>query len=204
MKEVVDPLVRDTERALRRAEADYEAMREAFPRLGDYDPATGAKLVAGQHFDALQRTHRRRFEKAMGRWLGVDVTPMLRSESVRPIMEAAIKANVALIKTIPPRYHDGLGKRMEKHLFGGQAFDEHALTTMLTAEYKSTGYNVRRLARDQTTKTVGKLNGHRQTAVGVEEYEWQTSGDHRVRESHVELNGTLQRWGRDTLRRPSG
>ena len=194
MREVVDPFVRDTERALMTAERDYETLRRSFPRIGDYDHDTGARLVAGDYLNRLQARHRARFHRQMGRWMGVDLTGFLRSQDIRPLMEARIANNVSLIRTIPARYHDGLGKRLERHLFGGQAFDQQAMRQMLTAEYGSTGYNVRRIARDQTNKTIGELNRIRQKGVGVEEYEWRSSGDHRVRESHVELDGTIQNW----------
>ena len=50
------------------------------------------------------------------------------------------------------------------------------------------------LARDQVSKLNGALTKHRQTAVGVEEYTWRTTGDDRVRPSHREHNGKKFRW----------
>lgn len=50
------------------------------------------------------------------------------------------------------------------------------------------------IARDQTLKLNGQINRHRQLNAGVEEYIWDTAGDERVRESHAELDGTVQNW----------
>jgi len=50
------------------------------------------------------------------------------------------------------------------------------------------------LARDQTLKFYGELTELRQRNVGIEEYDWDTSGDARVREEHAILQDTVQRW----------
>lgn len=50
------------------------------------------------------------------------------------------------------------------------------------------------IARDQTGKLNGQLNQLHQTNAGIEEYDWSTSGDERVRSGHEELDGTRQRW----------
>lgn len=50
------------------------------------------------------------------------------------------------------------------------------------------------IARDQVLKLNGQLTQLRQKEAGVEEYEWNTSGDERVREFHRRLNGTVHRW----------
>jgi SPP1 gp7 family putative phage head morphogenesis protein len=45
---------------------------------------------------------------------------------------------------------------------------------------------------------VAKLNGritqHRQESLGVERYEWSSSGDERVRKAHRKLDGQVRRW----------
>jgi SPP1 gp7 family putative phage head morphogenesis protein len=50
------------------------------------------------------------------------------------------------------------------------------------------------IARDQTLKVYGQIQEARQTDAGIEEYDWSTSDDERVRESHAALDGTRQRW----------
>lgn len=50
------------------------------------------------------------------------------------------------------------------------------------------------LARDQTLKLAGELTGLRQQNSGISEYDWDTSGDERVRERHAQLHGTRQKW----------
>jgi SPP1 gp7 family putative phage head morphogenesis protein len=50
------------------------------------------------------------------------------------------------------------------------------------------------IARDQTLKVYGQIQEARQLDAGIEEYDWSTSDDERVRESHAALDGTRQRW----------
>lgn len=50
------------------------------------------------------------------------------------------------------------------------------------------------IARDQTLKLHGDIIRIRQVNAGVEEYEWNTSNDDRVRESHENKEGQRFRW----------
>lgn len=50
------------------------------------------------------------------------------------------------------------------------------------------------IARDQTAKLSAAITQTRQTQAGISQYEWNTSGDARVRESHEALDGTIQSW----------
>ena len=50
------------------------------------------------------------------------------------------------------------------------------------------------IARDQVLKANGRIMRTRQEEVGIREYIWITSRDKRVRESHVKLHNTKQKW----------
>lgn len=50
------------------------------------------------------------------------------------------------------------------------------------------------IARDQTLKLLGAINEERQTSAGVDQYEWSTSNDDRVREEHEALQGDIIDW----------
>jgi SPP1 gp7 family putative phage head morphogenesis protein len=49
-------------------------------------------------------------------------------------------------------------------------------------------------ARDQSAKNFGEFNKLKQENLGIEKFEWSSSGDSRVRESHVEYNGKVYNW----------
>ena len=50
------------------------------------------------------------------------------------------------------------------------------------------------IARDQVLKANGRIMRTRQEEVGIREYIWITSRDKRVREAHVKLHNTKQKW----------
>lgn len=50
------------------------------------------------------------------------------------------------------------------------------------------------IARDQTLKLNGQITHHRQRVAGITQYRWITSRDERVRDTHRDLDGTLQSW----------
>lgn len=50
------------------------------------------------------------------------------------------------------------------------------------------------IARDQMGKLNGQVSQHRMQDIGLSMYEWSTSGDERVRESHEVMEGLLCRW----------
>lgn len=58
------------------------------------------------------------------------------------------------------------------------------------------------IARDQIGKFNGELTRLRQTSAGVEEYDWITSRDERVREGHRLLDGTRQKWSEPPIEDP--
>ena len=73
-------------------------------------------------------------------------------------------------------------------------FDRGGLRRVIEKGGRSSGYNARRIARDQISKATGQFNQLRQTDVGVETYIWRTAGDERVRPDHANLDGSVQRW----------
>lgn len=50
------------------------------------------------------------------------------------------------------------------------------------------------IARDQVLKMNGQITASRQQRAGITQYEWSTSQDERVRDTHAALEGTIQDW----------
>lgn len=141
----------------------------------------------------VARYHRRRLIQTFRRALAVDIGPILAEPPIRSFMAQKLTENVALIKTIPPRAHDGLRTRIAAH-FAQTPFDQAELAKLLQTEHGSQGYNLRRLTRDQTSKTISGLNQARQQELSIERYEWLTAQDERVRPKHVANSGQIFRW----------
>lgn len=179
-----------------RAAKDYRTIKAALDALRQTAiPPTLAPAQAKQIEQQLRSqaaAHKRRFRRRMRRFLGVRVD-VIGDLAIEPLMERAISDNVGLIRTIPRRHHADLVKDLTK-LADDDAFDQAKLRNLLRKRYKSTGYKLRRITRDQSNKLIGNLNNARQTQVGIDRYEWQTSEDERVRPSHVEKNGKIYAW----------
>ena len=200
------------ERDLRQRLVDpiLERIRRSFATLDDLTPidvvrqrATAEILAAAGVLDRIARTsasehvrrvsewHRRRF-LATFRRIGLDLEPLMSPDLMRASLTGRIGDNVALIKTIPARMHLSLERRLIALSKDGYRFDPEMLERVLRAEYNSSGWNVRRLTRDQTTKQIGQMTQIRLTQAGFERYTWVTggSGPNR-RKEHQANNGKV-------------
>ena len=157
-------------------------------------PRNGVPLeLIQKHLDTLEGYHRERVGKVFQSALGVNVRQLLTRPAVAAFMAERLGENVALISTIPQRFHDGLRSRLAQALTE-KPFDRSLLTKVVGEEFKASGYQLRRIVRDQTTKAIGGLTEIRQKQLGIEKYQWLTVGDTRVRELHQANGGNYFLW----------
>lgn len=192
-KRLLNPIHRALVSRVRDAGLEYDAIRNAIQQIPQPSATANAATRAAVKKAATKtkRHHTARFRRVMGNHLGVNVGPMLPDTA--PVMRQFLKTNVDLIKTIPKRKHAALLTELTK-LAGKQPLDQQALESLLSRNFKSAGYNLRRLTRDQTQKLNAQFDRVRQQSVGVTEYRWRTVGDERVRDEHASQNGQLFAW----------
>ena len=190
---VLDPLFRD----LRGGLAEVSSLRQVWYAM---DASVEAAAVRGvpialirKNLERIDTYHRARIVKAFRSALGIDIGRLLTDPQIQTWMNVKIQSNVDLIRTIPRRMHASLAGRLQKE-FAGAPFDRQRVTGLLRREYKSSGYRLRRIARDQTTKSIGQLTEIRQRQLQIEGYEWSTSNDEDVRETHRANEGRFFRW----------
>ena len=186
--------------AMRRRLAVATSVNQAYYALMQGLQAVEALPVAGVPITLISGSlatvrayNRERMLQTFRAALGVDIRPFLTEAAVNAHMVEAIAANVDLIKTIPPRFHESLRRRITQE-FAAAPFDQKRLMELFQDEYGSTNYNLRRLTRDQTQKMNASLNEMRQRDLGVEKYIWRTSEDERVRPTHSDNNGKTFDW----------
>ena len=155
---------------------------EAMPRAGI------PTEVIQQNLEQVRNYNRAKLFDTFRRSIGVDVRPFLQEGPIGSFMEQRVADNVGLVKTIPRRFHDKLRTRVGE-TFAASPFDQQALSQVLRQEFKSSGYNLRRLTRDQSQKLNSQLTEVRHKQLGVEEYVWRTSEDEVVRPTHAQNNG---------------
>ena len=191
----LDPIFKKLRTRLQLAQSAAAAERilaESSLALAVNAPNVPEEIIE-ENLEKIRAYHRARMTQAFRAALGVDIRLLLQEAGVQRFMAQKIVENVDLIRTIPPRMHDSLKKRLQAELLDAP-FDQQRLTNLLRNEYKSSGYNLRRIVRDQNSKTIGGLTEIRQRQLGLEGYQWITSQDERVRPTHVANSGRYFLW----------
>lgn len=102
------------------------------------------------------------------------------------------QVNARLIKTIDSRYWDDVAEVARDAVARGVQTRE--LAALLQERYRVSESRAKLIARDQVSKLNAQITRQKQTALGITEYVWSTSHDERVRPTHRNLDGSLQRW----------
>ena len=192
----LDPFFRRLRRQLATAAGAQQALATMSNVVGQIVamPRAGVPLREIQRaLNRLNGYHRQRVVETFQKALAVDVTPLLGTAPIKAIMDQSIDDNVRLLKTIPPRAHQGLVKQLQAELQKAP-FDQEMMSNVLKQQYNVAGYNVRRIAQDQTSKVIGQLTRARHEQLGVNQYRWLTSRDERVRVQHQVNDGKVFSW----------
>ncbi len=126
----------------------------------------------------------------------IGVAPIFSDAYLQNELELFSATNVSLIESL----RDETLKRFESQVLVD--FQQGVRAETMAAELLSsvnpvvTNAKARAslIARDQIAKLNGQMTQLRQQDMGVERYRWRTMGDHRVRETHQELNGLIFSW----------
>lgn len=129
----------------------------------------------------------RRVEKTVGRIMLVPQN--IVAARTAGDLDAWVREQVRLIKTIDQRYFDDLEELIRESVSEGRRSKELAriIQGRIPQERRgkaSAEYNARRIARDQLGSLNAKLTKRRYEVAGVAVYGWLTSNDERVREAH--------------------
>ena len=149
-----------------------------------------SKKVEG--FNQLQ--HNKAAKAVLGRDIFRD------APTLQPLVQSWTAENVALIKDLSDSYLTKIEGIVQRGVRGGIG------TKTIAADIQATtGVSTRRatlIARDQVSKLNGAITQHRQRKNGIDYYIWSTSGDERVRDSHILMDGLLCRWDDPTVYSP--
>ena len=194
-KTLLDPMFVRMRRGLALAAGSAEVLRQLEEE--QYVPKDWGLPTKEVHeaMDRVKNYHAKKLVSTFRSALGIDIRSVLTEPSIEAFMHTRINASVDLIKTIPTRAHVRLKARLKEEL-KHRPFDRKSLSQMLNKEYNSSGYNLRRLTRDQTNKAVGGLTEIRHGQLGLQKYVWRNVSDEKVRESHREYGGQTFDWNK--------
>jgi SPP1 gp7 family putative phage head morphogenesis protein len=160
-------------------------------KLGNLDAM--AKQLAGLAVEANRDSVDERLAREINRVVGVDIKGMLATNGqLLQAMQEAARDNVALIRSIPEQYLDRVHSTVTDGWSNGVRWE--SLVEQIQRDGDITEVRAKLIARDQTAKMNSSFNEIQQQSVGVDEYEWSTSADERVRDSHAAMEGKRCRW----------
>ena len=191
-KEYLDPMISKIDQRMKTVTSAQEASRVLQDEIKEYVNQP-PKNVIKSHVEWMTKYNKEKTISAFRSAFKLDIRPLLQDATIKPFMEERIKENVSLVKTIPQKMHNSLQAKISKEFFA-EPFDMEKMKGMLQKDFKSSGYNLRRLTRDQDNKMNGQFTQIRQKQLQIKRFTWITSQDERVRPEHVARSGITYDW----------
>lgn len=154
-----------------------------------------AFTAASSFVETANRINRDRFNKSM-KSFGLDIFG--DSPEVQDWLELATHDNANLIVTIPQQYLDRVQSIVMTNVRAGNRANN--ISKQLQEQFGVTQRRAELIARDQTAKLNGDLTSKRQQASGFEYFQWITSKDERVRETHTDIANAKTEYGKGIYR----
>lgn len=146
--------------------------------------------LAHKYAERTQVYQRGQLEKQLRGAVGVDV--FAESPKTQARVEAFVRQNVSLIRSIPERLAGDVEYRVLDAVNRGTRVED--LASELEERFDVSESRAELIARDQVNKLYGQLQEDRQTELGIESYVWRTAMDERVRPEHADREGDSFRW----------
>lgn len=170
-----------------------EAVQRARRALQQALPTDEIEAVARKFATQTQTNQRLQLGTQLHQALGINVLEHVGEVPNLPaLVDHFVSENVSLITSIPDVMGTDIDKIVQRGLTSGTPVDQ--LRADITERFGVGERHARVIARDQVGKLYGQVNRVRQKAVGIDEFDWETANDERVREEHQVLNGKRFRW----------
>lgn len=145
----------------------------------------------------VEKWHRNKFKTAAKTATSVDLDTVIGPESQQETMEAVLKRNVALIKSVS----DDTRKRIEDIVWRGYTSRTplRAVAKEIDAAVQISRARALRIASDQTIKLASKLDEERMREAGIDLWEWVHSGKVHFRPEHKARDGNRYKWSDNDL-----
>ena len=140
-------------------------------------------------------------DRELSRLFALPIATQVPAQDVR----AWVLANVDFSRSLLDKGLDALERTADEAMLAVAAGKP---TLTLAKEYQRrfdlTWHKASFLARDQTANLSAAIAQQRMESLGVEEYQWSTVGDSRVRQEHADLDGTIHKWSQPPVASDAG
>jgi SPP1 gp7 family putative phage head morphogenesis protein len=180
-----------------------DALRDYSKAIAPWARRATAQMMA--EVDRRSRTALMAHAAEMGSELRLEILGAPVGEVMRQLMAEQVDLITSLPLEAAQRVHE---KTLAAVSMGGRYVEQTAEIEQALAEAHpdATAKWVRNratlIARTETARTASKLVESRAKHIGAEQYEWMTSGDWKVRESHRKLDRTVHSWDNPPLSDP--
>ena len=127
--------------------------------------------------------------------IGVDIFKSIGNESLDEIARSWAVTNSRLIKSIPETMLNDVSFIIQTGFREGTGI--YDLKNQIQTKFGVAENRAKLIARDQVAKLNSNYIRDEHAKLGITQYEWVTSDDERVRESHKVMNGKICQWDSD-------
>lgn len=167
-----------------------------------------AESLAREAAANLLSHNREQMNRLVRRVLGVDIFES--DDRLSGLVDSWAAENARLIRSIPNQSLDRIEGLTQRAIRQGTSTRD--ITKQIRKEFGVTQRRARVIARDQIASLNSDITRERQREIGIEEYEWSTAADERVRgdpggrypdaiPSHYQMDGKRCRWDDPTVYR---
>lgn len=125
------------------------------------------------------------------RWIEA-IAPERGQPWLKPKQVEFVRNNVSMIKTVAREHATKVEQLVLQHAQSGMR--PETLQRKLVNQFDLSEGRAKTIASDQIFKYHSDVRKARMQSYGLEFYEWNTSGDHLVRDAHEGLDGMICRW----------
>ncbi|CAM0034265.1 head morphogenesis [Vibrio phage K122] len=154
-----------------------------------------AERLASKFVQAVNVQNQQQFQNQY-KSFGINV--YAGNQAVSDYLDATVKDNVRLIKSIPDQYLTQVESIVLGNMRAGMR--PSAINKQLQDQFGVTERRARVIARDQTSKAANGLAKKRMQSAGFEYYQWTTSEDERVRSRHRKISDKVTAYGKGIYR----
>ena len=183
-KSINDGMVRDDDVGLIQLSVETESLIEEVSAI--------VTLLLTVEID----NHTAKFIRGANGALGIDLTAVIRDEDLTEYLGDAVRRNVGLIQSLGRDATRDIERLVLQNKVNGGSIS--SLRRELTKSFFKSRQRAELIATDQTQKLTADLNQIRQQQAGIDNYEWSTSADERVRSLHRGLDGNVYKWTQST------